>query len=843
MHPTLVPLRRLSLGFLRFVALPCLLSCFVFAQKPQPEELEKALAKATDYLCLISTEGGYLWRYKPDLTQRAGEETATATQIWVQPPGTPAVGLSFLRAFEATGDVRHLKAARAAAMSLVRGQLESGGWDYLVEFDPAKRSRYAYRVDGGPVGKRLNTSTYDDDNTQSALRFLMAYVDAAAKAPADQRSPDDAKIREALDYGLEKLMQAQYPAGGWPQRWDGKPYDPAKYPVVKASYPESYPQTQPKSGYYGHYTLNDHTHRDAMLTLFEAHARLGKLEYLASARRAADFLILAQMPEPQPIWAQQYNSQLQPAWARAFEPPAVTSNESASAMLMLVQVFRFTGDIKYLEPLPAAIAWYRRSEVTPGRWARLNELKTNKPLYGDRDGKIHYTLEEITSERQTGYSWLGDYGIPQALELAEKALADAKAGKIKADPAAMAKLKEQPRWFRRGDVSGILASQDEQGRWLSRFPSRQLKGTQGPWVDMIVFSMNMNQLSAALQRAGKAPAKTFIDYFKPMPLQGPLTADTWGAPGVLPRDIRNGLEDAANRYCYWDGQILKGEDGKYRLFASRWDEPKGHNGWGGSVAVSAISDSLFGPYVDRGLCWPDNMGGKGHNVTALKLPDGRYAIVTSETRQGNVFVSDSLDGPWTFHGSIVTEGDVRKRASNYSVMVRPDGDFQIVPRSGQILISKSGILGPYKAQGPSIYPSITGLEQRDLEDPVVWFSGGRYHIVVNSWSQRRAFHLTSKDGITGWTLRGLAYDPRRDFVQYTDGTVNRWDKLERPGVVLENGHVVAVTLAVLDVPKDEEKGNDRHGNKIIVIPFDGAALDRDLADTPELPSESHAPSF
>jgi len=340
--------------------------------------------------------------------------------------------------------------------------------------------------------------------------------------------------------------------------------------------------------------------------------------------------------------------------------------------------------------------------------------------------------------------------------------------------------------------------------------------------------------------APRGPAKSFIDYFLPIPARSPLTANTWGAPGVLPRDVQNGLEDVANRFCYWDGQILRGDDGKYHLYASRWDEARGHGGWKDSIAVSGVSEHLLGPYVDRGPLWPDNQGGKGHNVTALRLPDGRYAVVVSETRPGDVFVSASPDGPWTHLGSIVTQGDVRKRASNYSVMLRPDGRFQIVPRSGQILLSANGILGPYVAQGPSIYPAIAGLEQRDLEDPCVWYSGGRYHIVVNSWSQRRAFHLTSRDGITGWTLRGVAYDPRVDFVRYTDGTVNRWEKLERPGVVLENGHVVAVTLAVLDVPKEQEKGSDRHGNKVIVIPFDGAALDRDLAQVDELPASPSA---
>ena len=171
------------------------------------------------------------------------------------------------------------------------------------------------------------------------------------------------------------------------------------------------------------------------------------------------------------------------------------------------------------------------------------------------------------------------------------------------------------------------------------------------------------------------------------------------------------------------------------------------------------------------------------------------------------------------------------RMSNTSMMVRPDGHFEIVPRSGAILINTNGVLGPYVVQGPSIYPHIIGMPQHsrsNLEDPVVWFSGGLYHILVNNWSDRKAYHLTSVDGIKDWTFQGLAYDPTKDFVRYTDGTVNHWVKLERPGVLLENGHVTAVTLAVLDVPKDQEKGNDNHGSKVIVVPFDGASLDRDL---------------
>jgi len=331
----------------------------------------------------------------------------------------------------------------------------------------------------------------------------------------------------------------------------------------------------------------------------------------------------------------------------------------------------------------------------------------------------------------------------------------------------------------------------------------------------------------------QATDKTFIDYFLPMPIQSSLSSGVWGAPDILPRDPNNGLEDKTmKQWDYWDGQIMKGPDGKYHMFASQWNQARGHRGWSGSVAMHAVSDNMTGPYIDKGICWPENQEGKGHNVTALVLPDGRYAIVVSETRPGDVFVSKSLDGPWQYLGSIKVAENTNStlaRMSNVSMMVRPDGDFMFVPRSGAVFISKDGILGPYEAQGPGIYSNIPEMsEMRTLEDPVVWYSGGLYHIVVNDWNPRKAYHITSVNGIDNWTFRGLAYDPTTDFVRYTDSTVNYWFKLERPGVFVENGHVVAVSLAALDVPKNEELGNDTHGSKIIVIPFDGEALDNDL---------------
>lgn len=437
------------------------------------KEARLAMEKATAFMRSIATEGGYLWRYSPDLTERAGENVATPTQIWVQPPGTPSMGMAFLRAHEATGDAQYLDAAKAAADALATGQLESGGWDYLVEFDPKLSGNWYRRSEVGKLApadaaKRKNVTTFDDDNTQSALRLLLAVADASRGA----NEPRDVRIREARDYALTKLLAAQRPNGGWPQRWNGVPVDPREYPVQPGKFPQDYPREHPKTNYMGFYTLNDNTQRDCVMTLLEAAKRLGRPELRAAALKGGDFLLLAQLPEPQPAWAQQYNPQLEPAWARAFEPPSVCSNESGGAMRLLVDLYLETGEEKYIEPLPRAIAWFKRSEISPGVWARMYEIGTNTPIYGDRDGKIKYRIEDLSPERQTGYSWKGSYGLPAIfsyydevksvgrsalLEKRKAAEASAKSAKGKASRAKAL----EPR------VRAALASLDAEGRWIT----------------------------------------------------------------------------------------------------------------------------------------------------------------------------------------------------------------------------------------------------------------------------------------------------------------------------------------------------------------------------------------
>ena len=56
------------------------------------------------------------------------------------------------------------------------------------------------------------------------------------------------------------------------------------------------------------------------------------------------------------------------------------------------------------------------------------------------------------------------------------------------------------------------------------------------------------------------------------------------------------------------GKILKGEDGKFHLYASHWAYSNGFGppvgasgtGWQSSIPIQAVSDDIMGPYVLSG---------------------------------------------------------------------------------------------------------------------------------------------------------------------------------------------------------------------------------------------------
>ena len=379
-----------SVGIILLLALP--------AAAQTREDILAAMKKASQfYAGKVSTQGGYHYYYAEDLSYGRSEHADGLTMTENQREATPIVGMTYLDAWEATGDRFYLEAARSTAQALVKGQHCSGGWDYVIEWDPAKRKSYPYRVDNNctaanrPAGAEQWSQPYttlDDNTTQGSLRLLMR-VDQALGFK-------DAAIHEAALYALTKLGEAQYPNGAWPQRFY-QPSDPKQFPAgKKASYPPSWSREWPGPNYRNLYTFNDNSMSDLIDVFLEAARIYKEQRYRSIAERGGAFMLSAQMPDPQPAWAQQYNMDMQPAWARVFEPPSVTGGESQGIMKTLMVLYQETGDRKYLEPIPRALAYLKKSILPPSDrpsearsriarrgpvLARFYELKTNRPLY------------------------------------------------------------------------------------------------------------------------------------------------------------------------------------------------------------------------------------------------------------------------------------------------------------------------------------------------------------------------------------------------------------------------------------------------------------------------------
>ncbi len=396
------------------------------------EAAESTLKEAVQYFRgTISTEGGYLWTYSEDLKERAGEGKATETQIWVQPPGTPSVGFAYLRAYEATGDDFYLEAAKAAADALVWGQLESGGWDYRIDFSDEGSRKWYYYHDKGKVepDRRRNTSTLDDNNTQSALRLIMAV----------HKTTEDEKYLPAVEHGLTFMLESQFENGAWPQR----------YPLAS-------------SGYSQWYTFNDNTINDCIKVMLDAYHIYSDDKYLESVELCGDFILISQLPEPQAGWAQQYDHDMKPASARWFEPAGVNGAATPRNIRTLIDLYLETGQEKYLKPIPAAIDWLERSRMEDGKWARFYELDTNRPLYVNMDKEVVYEFVNI----RPGYSWTANYAS-SAIRLydevksmgREKYLAKRNAAPT--DESLRARLTGlEPR------IQDVISNQDAQGRWV-----------------------------------------------------------------------------------------------------------------------------------------------------------------------------------------------------------------------------------------------------------------------------------------------------------------------------------------------------------------------------------------
>jgi len=446
---------------------------------PSPAEVISEIKRASTYFSgKVAVEGGYVYYYSPDLETRLGEGVATATEIWVQPPGTPAVGEAFLNAHEATGDEYYLAAALKAGRSLVYGQLESGGWRNSIDYDASGPRIDQYR---NGKGKGNNFSTLDDDITQSALKFLIRLDRVTAFRESD--------VHESVEYALKALLAAQYPNGAFPQGWTG----PVRARTVeKASMPEYDWRKEGRiKEYWNEYTLNDGLAGTVTDTLIIAHRVYEDPRYLKALQKLGEFLLIAQLPEPQPGWAQQYNAEMHPIWARAFEPPAVSGRESEDAMLALLKIADYTKDHRFTGPIVAGVKYLERSLLPDGQLARYYELESNRPLYMIRGSGKGYELTHNDSNLPDHYGWKNPVQLPLIKDAYRAILAGRPMSEL-----------TTPAPVDAAEVEKILKSLDSKGRWISVHQNSGTRLVGQPefeegesYLSSAVFAENMNTLS------------------------------------------------------------------------------------------------------------------------------------------------------------------------------------------------------------------------------------------------------------------------------------------------------------------------------------------------------------
>ena len=270
------------------------------AQSPDRAQILSTMKRATTFMVeKVSTNGGFVWNYLPDLSRRWGELEARPTQIWIQPPGTATMGHLFLDAYHATGDEYYYQAAEKVAGALIWGQHPSGGWNYMVDFGGDRSLRRWYDTIGKNAWRMeefqhyWGNATFDDAGTAVASQFLLRmYLERreARYLPA---------VQKAIDFVLNAQFGPEYGVanGGWPQRFPHFPGAVSSMPLPNASQlPAGAKAGMDDGDYTLHVTFNDDVMGENIKFLTMCVMSLGMSWLVRDIRRAMDCMKRLQQP-------------------------------------------------------------------------------------------------------------------------------------------------------------------------------------------------------------------------------------------------------------------------------------------------------------------------------------------------------------------------------------------------------------------------------------------------------------------------------------------------------------------------------------------------------------------
>ena len=344
---------------------------------------------------------------------------------------------------------------------------------------------------------------------------------------------------------------------------------------------------------------------------------------------------------------------------------------------------------------------------------------------------------------------------------------------------------------------------------------------------------------------------------------------------MLPAPVGGGF--AMEDYWVWCGSVIKGEDGRYHMFASRWPKKYPmHPGWlVASEIVRASCDTPDGTYQfeevvlpERGpQYWDGRMThcpqitkignqyvlyylGSTHPFNDPELPltlqDPRVLVARSNKKTG-IAVADSIYGPWKRFDKPLIDTRPDKfdnyYISNVTPCQFPDGKMLVVYKTIRYQ-TKPYILRPNA--GISVYTFTQELgaaiadrfdgdytklrtdapltTEYHLEDPFIWRDEDGFNMMCKDMDGRLCGEPLA--GVYGNSKDGLNWDFKKDFLFYTrnvlwdDGVVRKMGNMERPFLLFENGKPTHAFFATSDAPGDEGINNvTKTWNMVIPLKF------------------------
>jgi hypothetical protein len=298
---------------------------------------------------------------------------------------------------------------------------------------------------------------------------------------------------------------------------------------------------------------------------------------------------------------------------------------------------------------------------------------------------------------------------------------------------------------------------------------------------------------------------------------------------LLPAPVNGGF--GLNDYWVWCGSVIRGDDGRCHMFASRWSQryPFFEGYVIESEIVRAEADTPEGPYTFHEVVLPPRGahfwdGRMTHNPTIHKVGDTYLLFYIGATYAGpkpdpaqvvppgsavhdecyqNIRIglasAPSPLGPWQRQDTPILQPRPgkwdAKIVTNPAACCLPDGQIFLYYRSNTPDGLRIGLARARNWHSPferlTDEPVLHFENGCHVEDPFVWYTRDGFQMIAKDMTGgltgevHAGVHATSPDGIHWQVL-----DPPKAYsrrVTWDDGRVTQQGALERPQLLIQKG--------------------------------------------------------